>query len=140
MNEPVAAKVVVAGDALVDLTPAPTTRGTTAYEPHPGGSCLNVAVGLARLGVPTAFLARLSRDHFGTLLRRHLAESGVLPTHLLATDDLTTLAAVHLDDGQASYSFHAAEARGVDRPRARAYGHDARGAAALRGAPRDREA
>jgi fructokinase len=102
--------VLVAGDALVDLTPAATARGTLAYEPHPGGSCLNVAVGLARLGVPTAFLARISEDGFGRLLRSHLQDSGVLPTYLISTEDLTTLAAVHLRDGQATYSFHAADA------------------------------
>jgi fructokinase len=44
--------VVVAGDALIDLTPTATARGTTAYEPHPGGSCLNVAVGLGRAARP----------------------------------------------------------------------------------------
>lgn len=102
--------VVVAGDALVDLTPTATVGGTLAYEPHPGGSCLNVAVGLARLEVPTAFLARVSNDAFGQLLREHLAASGVLPSYLIDTDDLTTLAAVHLRDGQATYSFHAAGA------------------------------
>jgi fructokinase len=99
--------VVVAGDALVDLTPTTTVRGHLAYEPHPGGSCLNIAVGLARLGVPTAFLARLSSDAFGDLLRAHLAAAGVQPSYLIETDDLTTLAAVHLRDGQATYSFHA---------------------------------
>jgi fructokinase len=99
--------VVVAGDALVDLTPATTAQGHRAYEPHPGGSCLNVAVGLARLEVPTAFLARLSTDAFGDLLREHLAASGVQPSYLVETDDLTTLAAVHLRDGHATYTFHA---------------------------------
>ncbi|MFL6044468.1 MAG: nucleoside/nucleotide kinase family protein [Propionibacteriaceae bacterium] len=98
--------VVVAGDALIDLTPTSTVRGHLAYEPHPGGSCLNVAVGLGRLGVPTAFLARLSDDAFGQMLRAQLAESGVRPTYFVDTDDLTTLAAVHLRDGQAMYSFH----------------------------------
>ena len=72
--------VVVAGDALVDLTPATTVSGTTAYERHPGGSCLNVAVGLGRLDVPTGFLARVSTDAFGQLIRTHLAASGVEPT------------------------------------------------------------
>jgi fructokinase len=99
--------VVVAGDALVDLTPTTTVRGKHAYEPHPGGSCLNVAVGLARLEVPTAFLARLSRDAFGQLLRSHLDASGVQSEYFVDTDDLTTLAAVHLRDGHATYSFHA---------------------------------
>jgi fructokinase len=102
--------VVVAGDALMDLTPTTTVRGHLAYEPHPGGSCLNVAVGLGRLGVPTAFLARLSTDAFGQMLRDHLAASGVQPSYFVDTDDLTTLAAVHLRDGQATYSFHAQHA------------------------------
>jgi fructokinase len=102
--------IVVAGDALIDLTPTTTASGRLAYEPHPGGSCLNVAVGLARLEVPTALLARVSTDGFGQLLREHLAASNVIPTYLVGTDDLTTLAAVHLRDGKATYSFHAADA------------------------------
>lgn len=102
--------VVVAGDALVDLTPATTVAGARAYEPHPGGSCLNVAVGLGRLEIPTAFLTRVSSDGFGQLIRAHLAASDVLPTYLVDTEDLTTLAVVHLHDGHATYSFHAAGA------------------------------
>jgi fructokinase len=99
--------VVVAGDALIDLTPTRTVRGQLAYEPHPGGSCLNVAVGLGRLGVPTAFLARLSSDAFGEMLRAQLADSGVQSTYVVDTDDHTTLAAVHLRAGQPTYTFHA---------------------------------
>jgi fructokinase len=99
--------VVVAGDALIDLTPTTTVRGHLVYEPHPGGSCLNIAVGLGRVGVPTAFLARLSSDAFGQMLRTHLAASDVQGGYFVDTDDLTTLAAVHLRDGQATYSFHA---------------------------------
>jgi fructokinase len=99
--------VVVAGAALIDLTPTTSVRGHLAYEPHPGGSCLNIAVGLGRLGVPTAFLARLSSDAFGQMLRNHLVASDVQSGYFVDTDDLTTLAAVHLRDGQATYSFHA---------------------------------
>jgi len=105
VTEPV---VVVAGDAFVDLTSTTTATGGPAYEPHPGGSCLNVAVGLARQGVPTSLLARVSMDGFGTLLRRHLAASGVLDRHLIPTTDLTGLAVADLTDGQAGYSFHTA--------------------------------
>lgn len=99
--------VVVAGDALVDLTPATSVSGHLAYEPHPGGSCLNVAVGLGRLGVPVALLARVSTDGFGGMLRDHLRDSGVGAGLLAETTDLTTLAAVHLRGGNASYSFYA---------------------------------
>ena len=79
--------VVVAGDALVDLTPTRTADGAAAFQPLPGGSCLNVAAGLGRLGVPTALLARISDDHFGDLLRAHLAASGTRLTHVLPTSD-----------------------------------------------------
>lgn len=99
--------VVVAGDALIDLTPTTTRDGRPAYEPHPGGSCLNVAVGLGRLDVPVAFLGRLSTDAFGALLRAHLQDSSVSPDYVVDTDDPTTLAAVHLTAGQATYSFYA---------------------------------
>ncbi|CAM5701022.1 carbohydrate kinase family protein [Streptomyces canus] len=101
--------VVVAGEALVELTPVRTADGAAAFQPRPGGSCLNVAAGLGRLRVPTALLARISDDHFGDLLRAHLAASGTRLTHVLpASSDPTTLAAVHLrEDGLAAYSFHA---------------------------------
>jgi fructokinase len=93
---------------MVDLTPTRTADGAAAFRPLPGGSCLNVAAGLGRLGVPTALLARLSDDHFGDLLRAHLVASGTRLTHVLPTSDPTTLAAVHLgEDGSAGYSFHA---------------------------------
>lgn len=103
--------IVVAGDALIDFEPIRLPAGDIAYRPHCGGSCLNVAIGLGRLDVPVDFLARVSSDHFGRMLRAHLAESGVGTELLLDTDDLTTLAMVHLsDDGQPSYSFHASGA------------------------------
>ena len=40
-------------------------------------------------------------------MRDHLTSAGVLPTHFLVADDLSTLAVVHLADGQATYTFHA---------------------------------
>ncbi|TQK51241.1 fructokinase [Streptomyces sp. SLBN-118] len=58
--------------------------------------------------MPTALLARISDDHFGDLLRAHLAESGTRLTHVLPRSDPTTVAAVHpREDGSAAYSFHA---------------------------------
>jgi fructokinase len=98
--------VVVAGDALVDLTSTTALGGGPAYAPHPGGSCLNVAVGLGRLGVPTALLARVSGDGFGGLLRRHLAESQVSDAFLVPSTDPTGLAVADLDGGVAGYSFY----------------------------------
>ncbi len=107
MTEPA---VVVAGDAFVDLTSTTSVTGAPAYEPHPGGSCLNVAVGLGRLGVPTALLARISGDQFGRLIRSHLAGSGVDDRFLIPAADLTGLGVADIVDGRAGYAFHTAQA------------------------------
>ncbi|SDU92520.1 fructokinase [Microlunatus sagamiharensis] len=98
--------VVVAGDAFVDLTSTRTADGGPAYAPHPGGSCLNVAVGLGRLGVPTALLARVSDDGFGALLREHLARSGVADDLLLPANEPTGLSVADVREGVAAYRFY----------------------------------
>jgi fructokinase len=95
-------RVVVAGEALIDLAPR-----DGALVPLPGGSPYNVAVGLGRLGTPTAFLGHRSRDGFGQLLASRLEAAGVALDTTSPTDDPTTLAVVHLDDqGRASYGFY----------------------------------
>jgi fructokinase len=98
--------IIVAGEALVDLTPA-SCGGDLGYVPHPGGSTLNVAVGLARQGIPVQYLARISHDHFGRMLRDHLSDSNVNLDLVVDADELSTLAFVHVQDGEPEYSFHA---------------------------------
>lgn len=96
-------RVVVAGEALVDLVPESDAR----LRPLAGGSPFNVAVGLGRLGVPTGLLGALSADGFGDLLAERLAAAGVVPLPAGRAPRPTTLAMVHLDDeGRASYSFY----------------------------------
>lgn len=94
--------VVVVGEALIDLVPE-----GSGYRAVPGGSPANVAVGLARLEVPAALLARIAPDGFGRLLREHLTGSGVDLSLAATSDAPTTLAVVTLDpDGVADYSFY----------------------------------
>jgi fructokinase len=96
-------RIVVAGESLVDLVPEPDGR----LRPLPGGSPFNVAVGLGRLGVPTALLGPLSDDAFGALLTRRLADADVRPLPEARVARPTTLAMLHLDDaGHASYAFY----------------------------------
>jgi fructokinase len=95
-------RVVVVGEALVDLVP---TGGTLL--PLPAGSPVNVAVGLGRLGVPTAFLGALSTDGFGGVLVDRLRDAGVSVDLAPRVDAPTTLAVVHLDaDRRATYGFY----------------------------------
>ncbi|MDZ5447501.1 carbohydrate kinase [Micromonospora sp. 4G57] len=96
--------LTVLGEAVIDLAPS---GGGDLLAAHPGGSPLNVAVGLARLGRPTAMLARFSRTSFGRRLRAHAEANGVDLTWAVADDRPATLAVVALDvTGAASYDFY----------------------------------
>ncbi|HEX2175104.1 MAG TPA: PfkB family carbohydrate kinase [Nocardioidaceae bacterium] len=66
--------VLVAGESLVDVVIGPDGH---TIEVTPGGAPLNVAVGLARLDVPTRLLTAFGPDPHGDLVGRHLQESGV---------------------------------------------------------------
>ncbi len=95
--------ITVAGEALIDLV----NEGGGRYRAHPGGSPANVAVGLARLGVPCSLLARVSTDALGGQLAAHLAVNGVSLRDVVRAAEPTTLALASLDGaGQAAYSFY----------------------------------
>jgi fructokinase len=95
--------VAVAGEALVDLVPAPVQG---YFEMAPGGSPANVAVALTRLGVPTRMLARLATDPLGLLLRAHLGGNGVQLDHAVTATEQSSLAIVSVGpDGGAAYDF-----------------------------------
>ncbi|MDA1361397.1 carbohydrate kinase [Glycomyces luteolus] len=95
----------VIGEALIDLKVEHEDAGHPVA--HPGGSPMNVAVTLGRLGSEVAFLGRVSGDAFGELLRSHLAESEVDPRWIVDADEPTSLAIVSVDaGGSASYAFH----------------------------------
>jgi fructokinase len=98
----------VVGEAILDLA-APADDGASTA--RPGGSPMNVAIGLARLGQPTAFVGRMSDDPIGTLLRRHLERSAVDLRHVVHASDPSTIALVELSAGQARYQF---SLRGAD--------------------------
>ena len=95
--------VAVAGEALVDIVPAPVAG---YHELAPGGSPANTAVGLARLGVPVRMLARLADDLLGRRLRTHLEGNGVDLRHAVAAAEPSSMAVVEVDAaGVAAYDF-----------------------------------
>jgi fructokinase len=86
--------VAVAGEAVVDLV-AGEPGG--AYVAVPGGSPANVAVGLARLGVPVRMVARIGADPLGRTLREHLTRNGVDAAMVVSAREPSSLAVVHHD-------------------------------------------
>lgn len=100
-------RVVALGEALIDLIGEPDASGSVAYRARPGGSPLNVAVAAARLGTPTAFLTRFSRDAFGDRLVAHARRAGVDLRLAEHGPEPTSLAVVTLDAARnASYAFY----------------------------------
>src|SRR3984957_1358736 len=94
------------GDALVDFLPARTADGRDALVPMVGGSCLNIAVGMARLGAPAGFVGGVSTDLFGRMIADHAAASEVALRYATRSDRQTTLAFVRTVAGEPQYAFY----------------------------------
>ncbi|GGT12273.1 carbohydrate kinase family protein [Streptomyces chromofuscus] len=98
--------IVVAGEALIDLVPQ-GTGALAGLRPALGGGPYNTAVALGRLGSPTAFCSRTSRDAFGEALLDGLRKAGVDVSAVQRGPEPTTLAVATLDgNGSAAYSFY----------------------------------
>lgn len=97
--------ILCCGESLIDMIPSKTSSGECCFVPRAGGAVLNTAVSLGRLGVPAGMLTGLSNDFFGQQLADYLFESKVDISHVIQSDRPTTLAFVHLQAGQATYSF-----------------------------------
>lgn len=93
--------LTVIGEALVDVVQRP---GAESHA-HPGGSPMNVAVGVARLGHDAQFVGRYGADEHGTMIDAHLRASGVhLPVP--ADQKKTSVAQATIGaDGAATYEF-----------------------------------
>jgi fructokinase len=95
--------ITVAGEALIDLIVDPAGH----VDPRLGGAAFNTTRAVARLGLPAAFLGRLSGDRFGQLLRADLGRHGARIAVEAPAAVPTTLALVDLDPaGVPSYHFY----------------------------------
>ncbi len=98
---------VVCGEALMDVFATGDTATGTTLDARIGGSPLNVAIGLARLGQPVAFFGALSTGFLGQRLERALRDEGVSTACTQHVAAPTTLSLVGLDaQGVPSYAFY----------------------------------
>ena len=94
------------GEALVDMI-AVEIGGRRLFEPVIGGSPLNVALGLARLGRRVAHLTRLSSDPFGEEIAAFMDREGIDRRFAARSPRPSTLVHVMLDrHGVPRYAFH----------------------------------
>ncbi|WP_028135531.1 carbohydrate kinase family protein [Bradyrhizobium japonicum] len=101
--------LIACGDALIDFVPTRTAEGREAVMPAVGGSCLNVAIGMARLGAPAGFVGGISTDLFGRMIADHATASHVDLDLATRSDHQTTLAFVRIVAGESHYAFYDAE-------------------------------
>jgi fructokinase len=94
------------GDALVDFLPVKSVDGRDAAVPVAGGSCLNIAVGMARLGAPAGFVGGISTDLFGRMIADHARMSQVDLRYATRSEHQTTLAFVRHIGGEPQYVFY----------------------------------
>jgi fructokinase len=94
--------IVVCGEALIDVI----HNGDGTQHAALGGGPFNTARALARLGVPTEFLGRLSNDTFGRQLADALVSDGASVELATFGPESTTIAVADVDsEGLAEYQF-----------------------------------
>ena len=93
---------LVIGESLIDIV----ERDGQITAEHVGGSPLNVAVGLARLGRDVDFLTRIGDDPYGQRVAEYVNAAGVqLVSGSRAADRTATARAAVGADGSADYVF-----------------------------------
>lgn len=101
--------VIALGELLIDFTMNGVSgQGNKLFEANPGGAPCNVLSILNNLGKKTAFIGKVGKDQFGSLLKDTLDEVGIGTKNLLMDENYnTTLAFVHTaPDGDRSFSFY----------------------------------
>ena len=108
MTDAGARRVLTLGEALIDLIVADdagSLEAAGAFVARPGGAPANVAVALARLGVPAAFGGVVGADPFGNRLRSVLQVEGVDTSRLRSADDAATSLAFAWKDEEGDGHF-----------------------------------
>ena len=99
--------IVVAGEALMDVFVSGDTDEGVALDARVGGSPFNVAIGLARLRQPVAFLGSIGRGRLGERLLHALTTEGVDVSCVQHIAAPTTLSLVTIDAaGIPEYAFY----------------------------------
>nr|WP_267078560.1 aminoimidazole riboside kinase [Limnobaculum xujianqingii] len=96
-------KIWSLGDVVVDLLPLENMQ----YQACAGGAPANVAVGIARLGYPSAFVGRVGNDPFGRFMAESLAQEGV-DCQCIEQDECYKTSTVIVDlaaSGERSFTF-----------------------------------
>jgi sugar/nucleoside kinase (ribokinase family) len=114
-SAPRSIEVVCLGIIVADVVVKPVSGlpavGDTGFvdyfNMHNGGDASNVAVNLAKLGIPTGILCKVGADPFGRFLVELLERQGVDTSHVLVDTAASTATCLVLvrDDGERSFFY-----------------------------------
>ncbi|MGK2310209.1 carbohydrate kinase family protein [Cutibacterium sp. V947] len=91
---------LVIGESLIDVV-----NDAGRVSEHPGGSPMNVAIGLARLGRDVELATWIGHDDHGREIEAHVGADNVRLSSSSRDADRTSTATATLTGGQASYEF-----------------------------------
>lgn len=115
--------ITVTGEALVDFVPDAQSQ----YQWTAGGSGLNTALALARLGIPTSFAGTLSRDENGAQLSAFMRIEQIDLGYSFESDKPCPHVLVSKDaQGSPHYDLHLAGSALEDAPPLWQWGNDTR--------------
>ncbi len=97
-------KVYTIGETVLDIL----IKGNQPFTAKAGGACLNSAVTLGRLGLPTYFIGEYGLDEVGNFIDRFLKDNNVSTEYVYRYfDGKSALALAFLNDNNdASYDFY----------------------------------
>ncbi len=97
-------KIYATGETVFDII----FRNGRPEGGNPGGSVLNSAVSLGRLGMNPVFMSDFCNDMIGSLIRGFLLENGVTPRQVISDTSMqTSVAMAFLDENSnARYEFY----------------------------------
>lgn len=97
--------IISCGEALLDFFRISGEPEGNLFKTMIGGSPLNVAVGVSRLGHTSAFLGKISRDMFGEEIAAFIKKENISSRYVASTDLPSTLSFVDNTGGSPQYAF-----------------------------------
>jgi fructokinase len=99
--------ILCIGEAVIDLFQTPVAGLGDAFLPLPGGCAYNTSIAISRLGVPAAFIGRISNSFFGEIQLKRLRENNVKDDLVIRCNQNTILAFIKVEEGrEPQYAFY----------------------------------
>jgi fructokinase len=99
--------ILCVGEAVIDMIRSSVTGMGEVFLPFPGGCSYNTSIAISRLGVPSAFLGRLSTNFFGEMQIKRRRENNVRDDLIIRRDQNPVLAIIKVEEGKdPQYAFY----------------------------------